>query len=162
MPIPPRWPAASPRAADQTGIGLTLLPVHYAQGGFGAARPVHGQRRFINDIDAFADLHERSRAIVARLPDANLGVAPHSLRAVTPEDLRATIALSPDGPLHIHAAEQVKEVTDCVAWSGRRPVQWLLDEVGLDPRWCLIHATHVDTNETAALAASGAVAGLCP
>ncbi len=149
-------------AAAETGIGLTLLPVHYAQGGFGGAAAVPGQRRFLNDIDRFAALHERSREVIAALPDANLGVAPHSLRAVTPDDLRRVLALSPEGPRHIHAAEQVKEVADCLAWSGRRPVQWLLDEIGLDPRWCLIHATHLDAAETQGLAASGAVAGLCP
>lgn len=149
-------------AASETGIGLTLLPVHYAQGGFGGAPPVPGQRRFLNDIDQFAALHDRSREIIAALPDANLGVAPHSLRAVTPDDLRQVLALSPEGPRHIHAAEQVKEVADCLAWSGRRPVQWLLDEVGLDARWCLIHATHLDEAETLGLATSGAVAGLCP
>jgi formiminoglutamate deiminase len=149
-------------AAAATGIGLTLLPSYYAQGGFGGASPVHGQRRFINNVGGFALLLERSREHVVPVDGARLGVAPHSLRAVTPEDLREVIALAPDGPIHIHAAEQVKEVEDSIAWSGRRPVAWLLDEAGVDERWCLIHATHMKPEETARLAASGAVAGLCP
>lgn len=149
-------------AASTTGIALTLLPVHYAHGGFGGAPAAPGQRRFLNTVDVFAELHARSRAVIAALPDANLGVAPHSLRAVTPEELRDVVGLDPTGPIHIHAAEQVREVSDCVAWSGRRPVQWLLDEMAIDQRWCLVHATHLDPSETHRLAASGAVAGLCP
>lgn len=149
-------------AADRTGIGLTLLPVFYAHAGFGGAAPAHGQRRFINDIDGFAALMDESRRIASALPDAVVGVAPHSLRAVTPEELAAVIPMAGDGPVHIHAAEQVKEVQDCLDWSGARPVQWLLDNAALDRRWCLIHATHLTPDETARMAASGAVAGLCP
>ncbi|MGN6819661.1 MAG: formimidoylglutamate deiminase [Sphingomonas sp.] len=147
-------------AAEQSGIGLTLLPVFYAHADFGGAPPAPGQRRFISDADGFARLVEASRA---KLPgDAMLGIAPHSLRAVTAEELAAILPLAEDGPLHIHAAEQVREVEACVAWSGARPVQWLLDHAEVDARWCLIHSTHVDAGETARLAASGAVAGLCP
>jgi formiminoglutamate deiminase len=149
-------------AADATGIGLTLLPVFYAHATFGGVDPEPHQRRFISDLDLFARIVERCRALVAGLPGANVGVAPHSLRAVTPDELAAVAALMPDGPIHIHAAEQVKEVEDCLAWSGRRPVAWLLENAGVDRRWCLIHATHLDDAETAGLAASGAVAGLCP
>jgi formiminoglutamate deiminase len=147
-------------AADGTGIGLTLLPVFYAHADFGAAPPAPGQRRFISDVDGFARLVEASRA---KLPaDAVLGIAPHSLRAVTPDELAAILPLADGGPLHIHAAEQVREVEACVAWSGARPVEWLLDHAAVDAHWCLIHSTHVDARETARLAASGAVAGLCP
>lgn len=149
-------------AADGTGIGLTLLPVFYAHAGFGGTPPAHGQRRFINDIDGFAKLIDESRRIASALPDAVVGVAPHSLRAVTPEEIAAVIPMAGDGPVHIHAAEQTKEVDDCLAWSGARPVQWLLDNVGLDRRWCLIHATHLTADETTRVAKSGAVAGLCP
>ena len=149
-------------AAEAAGIGLTLLPVYYAQGGFAGAPPSDGQRRFLNDLDRYAALVEASRGAVAGLLGANLGLAPHSLRAVTAEDLAQVIALSEGGPIHIHAAEQVKEVQDCLAATGKRPVQWLLDKVGLDARWCLIHATHLDPDETRRLAASEAVAGLCP
>ena len=149
-------------AAASTGVGLTLLPVFYAHSGFGGAAPTEGQRRFIHDLDGFARLHEASRTACAGLPDAVVGVAPHSLRAVTPQELAAVLRLAPQGPVHIHAAEQVREVEDCLAWSGRRPVEWLLAEAGADARWCLIHATHLTEAETDALAASGAVAGLCP
>jgi len=96
------------------------------------------------------------------LPGTNVGIAPHSLRAVTPDELAAIMPLADAGPVHIHAAEQIKEVEDCIAWSGRRPVEWLLEHAAAGQRWCLIHATHMTTAETTALAASGAVAGLCP
>ncbi|ACG76878.1 formiminoglutamate deiminase [Phenylobacterium zucineum HLK1] len=148
-------------AAQATGIGLTLLPVFYAHANFGGAPPAPGQRRFIHDLDGFARLVEASRAAVAGLSDALVGVAPHSLRAVTPDEL-AVVARLGDGPVHIHAAEQVKEVEDCLAWSGARPVEWLLANAPVDARWCLVHATHMTADETRALAASGAVAGLCP
>lgn len=147
-------------AAAASGIGLTLLPVFYAHADFSGAPPAPGQRRFISDIDGFARLVEASRA---KLPsDAVLGVAPHSLRAVTPEELAAIVPLAEGGPIHIHAAEQVREVEACVAWSEARPVEWLLDNAAVDARWCLIHSTHVDAHEAVRLAASGAVAGLCP
>jgi formiminoglutamate deiminase len=147
-------------AAEVTGIGLTLLPVFYAHADFGGAPPAPGQRRFISDVDGFARLVEASRAKLSA--DVVLGIAPHSLRAVTPDELAAIMPLAEGGPIHIHAAEQVREVEACVAWGGARPVQWLLDNAAIDARWCLIHSTHVDTAETARLAACGAVAGLCP
>ena len=149
-------------AAHETGLGLTLLPVLYAQGGFGGAAPGPRQGRFLNDIDRYARLLEAARAAVAPLDGALVGVAPHSLRAVTPEQLTLAIPLAQGGPAHIHIAEQVKEVEDCLAWSGQRPVAWLLDHAPVDARWCLVHATHMDDDETARLATSGGVAGLCP
>ncbi len=149
-------------AAGQTGIGLTLLPVFYAHGGFGGAAPGVAQARFLNDPDRYARLIGESRAAVAGLPDAVVGIAPHSLRAVTPDELSAILPLAGDGPVHIHIAEQVKEVADCLAWSARRPVEWLLDAMPIDRRWCLVHATHVTDEEANRLAQSGAVAGLCP
>jgi len=157
---PAEMAGAIVEASAATGIGLTLLPVFYAHGNFGGAAPSPGQRRFLCDIDGFALLLDGARAKLAG--DANIGIAPHSLRAVGPEELAALLAMSPTGPVHIHAAEQVKEVEDCVAWSGARPVEWLLDNAGVNERWCLIHSTHVDARETSRLAAVGAVAGLCP
>ncbi len=149
-------------AAAQTGIGLTLLPSLYQQAGF-AAMPAHdGQRRFVCTTDAFARLLELSGAVVRGLPGAVLGVAPHSLRAVAPEALAAGVALAGDGPIHIHVAEQRREVADCLAWSGARPVAWLLDHAPVDARWCLIHATHTTPAELAGIAAREATAGLCP
>ncbi len=147
-------------ASSATGIGLTLLPVFYAHGNFGGASPSPGQRRFLSDIDGFATLLDSARTKL--VGDANIGIAPHSLRAVAPDQLTALLAMSPIGPVHIHAAEQEKEVADCIAWSGARPVAWLLDNAALDARWCLIHSTHLDADEVPRLAASGAVAGLCP
>ena len=147
-------------ASRATGIGLTLLPVFYAHSNFGGRPPNLGQRRFIHDLDSFARLIEACQPLLS--DGDQLGVAPHSLRAVTPDELTALIAMHPQGPIHIHAAEQQKEVTDSLAFSGKRPVEWLLEHVGLDKRWCLIHATHLNDTETDALAASGAVAGLCP
>jgi len=149
-------------AASQTGIGLTLLPVFYAHSGFGGLAPNEGQRRFINDVSQFASLLEKARKAVQGLDQGIVGVAPHSLRAATPEELGEIAAMAPDGPIHIHIAEQVKEVEDCIAWSGARPVEWLLANAPVNQRWCLIHATHMLDSETIAMAKSGAVAGLCP
>ncbi|PYE87925.1 formimidoylglutamate deiminase [Phyllobacterium leguminum] len=149
-------------ASETTGIGLTLLPVFYAHSGFGGAAPIEGQRRFINSTDSFEKLMEGCRAIVDRLEGAELGVAPHSLRAVTLGELAQIVPMAGRGPVHIHVAEQVKEVEDCIAWVRARPVEWLLDNAPVDGRWCLIHATHMTDDETRRMAASGAVAGLCP
>lgn len=149
-------------AAETTGIALTLLPVFYAHGNFGGVPPTPGQRRFVNSLDQYARLVEASSTVVARLPDSRLGVAPHSLRAVSPEELERVVALLPGAAVHIHAAEQLREVEECVAWSGARPVQWLLDHADVNSRWCLVHATHMADTEIARLARSGAVAGFCP
>ena len=149
-------------AARSAGIGLTLLPTFYAHGGFGAAAPEAGQKRFITTLDSFAALVEASRKHAATLPGANLGLAPHSLRAVAPRELAELVAMAGGAPIHIHVAEQMKEVEDCLSATGTRPVAWLLDNVDVDAGWCLIHATHMSSDETARLAATGAVAGLCP
>ncbi|MGO4565968.1 formimidoylglutamate deiminase [Rhizobium sp. 2YAF20] len=149
-------------ASAETGIGLTLLPVLYAHSGFGGTAPIEGQRRFINSRESFEALMAGCRAVTDRLDGAVLGLAPHSLRAVTPEELAFAVELAGDGPIHIHVAEQVKEVEDCLAWSGARPVEWLLDNASVDGRWCLIHATHMTDDETRRMALSNAVAGLCP
>ena len=150
-------------AAAATGIGLTLLPVLYSYGGFGGQPATPGQQRFVNTFEQFIGLREASAKAIETLPGALIGMAPHSLRAITPEDLKlAAEAFGRDGPIHIHIAEQEKEVAGCLAWSGRRPVEWLLDTGLVDDRWCLIHATHMTASETQRVAASGAVAGLCP
>jgi formiminoglutamate deiminase len=149
-------------AAAETGIGLTLLPVFYAHSGFGGQAPADGQRRFINDRDSFDRLLESCRRATRPLDGSIVGVAPHSRRAVTPDELAVVASLLPDAPVHIHVAEQVLEVEDCIAWSGARPVEWLLDNAAIDQRWCLIHATHMSGEEARCLGQSGAVAGLCP
>ncbi len=159
---PATMSAAIIEAARESGIALTHLPVFYAHSGFGGAEPTQGQRRFPHDLDGFARLLDALRPLLASLPDGVLGVAPHSLRAVTPDELSALLAMAPQGPVHIHIAEQIREVEDCLAWSGQRPVAWLLDHAPVDARWCLVHATHMTEAECGRLARSGAVAGLCP
>lgn len=150
------------RSAETAGIGLTHLPVFYAHAGFGGLAPNAGQRPFIHSVDSFLALLDRLAPACATA-DVRLGLAIHSLRAATPDEMRAVMsAEETGGPIHIHVAEQEREVEDCLAWSGRRPVSYLLDEFALDERWCAIHATHMTTEETARLAKSGAVAGLCP
>ena len=150
-------------AAAHVGIGVTLLPVLYAAGGFGGQPPGRGQRRFINGVDEFLTLVASLGQACAGDPQRHIGIAPHSLRAVPPETLAAVLdGFDRHAPVHIHIAEQVKEVEECVAWSGARPVEWLLSNAEIGERWCLVHATHMTPAETDALAASGAVAGLCP
>ena len=149
-------------AAAQTGIGLTLLPVHYQFGGCDGRPLGPGQVRFGTDPDGFAALWQASGAALRGLPaDTLLGVAPHSLRAVSPQGLAQVAALG-DGPIHMHLAEQRAEVAEVLAARGARPVEWLLDHAAVDPRWCLIHCTQMHPIETRQLAATGAVAGLCP
>jgi formimidoylglutamate deiminase len=153
-------------AQQSSGIGLTHLPVLYMAGGFGGVPPEAGQRRFVHDPDRFAELLEGLAPRFAANPDLRLGLAPHSLRAVPDQALRDVVALAdridPAAPIHIHVAEQVKEVRDCLEWCGARPVHHLFDTAPVGPRWCVIHATHMNEAETAMLARSGAVAGLCP
>ncbi|HEV7308914.1 formimidoylglutamate deiminase [Ensifer sp.] len=149
-------------AARTTGIGLTHLPVFYAHANFGGVDPNPGQRPFLHDPDRFLALLQRLEPL-CREQGHTLGYAIHSLRAATPEEMRTILDAAPvAGPIHIHVAEQTKEVEDSLAWSGRRPVEWLLDEMPVDQRWCAIHATHLTESERQRLARSGAVAGLCP
>ena len=153
------------RAAQRAGIAITLLPVLYQTSGFGAKPPRADQARFIRSTDNMLSLLERL-APAAQAQGAVLGLAPHSLRAVPPDSLTAAVqgltALNPQAPLHIHIAEQTQEVDDCIAWSGQRPVQWLLNHAPVDERWCLVHATHMTADEYAGAARTGAVAGICP
>ncbi|NIA68964.1 formimidoylglutamate deiminase [Pelagibius litoralis] len=153
-------------AAKATGIGITQLPVLYGYGGFGAQQAGEGQRRFLNNPNRLLGIVEALKISHEGDPQIRVGLAPHSLRAVTLETLDEAVtgltALDPGAPIHLHIAEQVKEVEDCLAWSGRRPVEWLLENRPPDRRWCLVHATHMSAAETKGLAASGAVVGLCP
>ncbi len=150
-------------AAAETGIGLTHLPVFYRYGGAGRQPLTAGQARFGCDPARFAALVDAARAGARALPaDTVLGLAPHSLRAVAPEDLDEILPLARGGPVHIHLAEQPREVEEIAGWLGARPVEWLLGNAPVDARWCAIHATHMTAAESAGLARSGAVAGLCP
>ncbi len=150
-------------AALDTGIGLTHLPVLYSYGGAGRQALNAGQLRFGNDVTRFQTLVQRVGAGLRALPDdMRLGIAPHSLRATSPDDLSALLSSHTEGPVHIHAAEQQKEVADITDWLGQRPIEWLLSTQPVGPDWCVIHATHMTEGETIGLARSGAVAGLCP
>lgn len=149
-------------AAKEAGIGLTLLPVLYMTGGFDGRPLNERQQRFRHDVGGFVSLLER----LAPMQDDmfSLGIALHSLRAVPEDAMRALLAtgISRELPVHIHIAEQIGEVQDCLAVRGARPVEWLLDHADVDARWTLVHATHLTPHETDRVAKSGAVAGLCP
>ena len=150
-------------AASTTGIGLTHLPVLYTYGGADRLALTEGQLRFGNDVNDYLKLLEAARSGLGDLPpDARCAIAPHSLRATAPDDLQKLLQDQPAGPVHIHIAEQPKEVADISAWLGARPVEWLLDNADVNESWCLIHATHMTEDETRRTATTGAVAGLCP
>ena len=149
------------RAASDVGIGFTAVPVLYRYAGFGAEPAGPGQLRFVNDADEFLEIFS---AVAASLGSNQIvGMAPHSLRAVDAALLQYVLGAVPAGiPIHLHIAEQIREVDDCVAWSGMRPVEWLFRHFEPNEHWCLIHATHVTPEEVVQLARSGAVVGLCP
>ena len=149
-------------AAAVTGIGLTLLPVFYAHGGFGGVAPSARQQRFINDPEGFARIVEAAQRAVQPLIGARVGIAPHSLRAVTPAELTEITRAAGSAPMHIHIAEQQREVDECLAWCGQRPIEWLLAHQAVDERWCLVHATHATAAELAGICERRALVGLCP
>jgi len=153
-------------AARDVGLHLTHLPVLYGSSGFGGMPLSEEQARFGHDIDHYCSLWDQLDKITKNNPRQNLGAAFHSLRAVSPEDMVRAVhhvrCQNPEAPLHIHIAEQMKEVEDCLEWSGQRPVEWLLNHQLLNENWCLIHATHMTAQETKAVALSGAVVGICP
>ena len=150
-------------AAQKAGIGLTHLPVFYMQSGLNGNSLAEGQLRFGNERSGFLQLLENSQTALKNAPeDYLLGIAPHSLRAVSPESLKEIVETRTSGPVHIHIAEQLKEVEEVLENYGARPVEWLLQNESVDSRWCLIHATHMIPEETQNVAKSGAVVGLCP
>jgi len=163
---PAEMSLAISRAAADAGLDLTLLPVLYQAAGFGGQPLSPEQARFGHSAAQYCQLLDLLHDSFQDDPTRRLGVAFHSLRAVPPESFDPVIrhldSLSPDAPIHIHIAEQTKEVEDCRQWSGQRPVEWLLAHQALNERWCLVHATHLTENETSTLAQSGAVAGICP
>ncbi len=153
------------RAARRAGIGITLLPVLYQCAGFGEVPSLPEQRRFLRSTESLLGLIDRLRSAPGS-PGERIGFAAHSLRAVPAQSLQAALAgldaIDSGAPIHIHIAEQQREVAECIAWSGQRPVAWLLDHANVDGRWCLVHATHLSTQEALAAARTNAVAGLCP
>lgn len=153
-------------AAKESGIGLTMLPVLYQYSGFGEQAPTVGQKRFINTVSQFNDLVSDCHKLSKSYRNTNVGIAPHSLRAVDKSSLQAAVKhvrnLDKNAPIHIHISEQQKEVDDCLAYYGKRPVQWLLDNIEVDEHWCFIHATHIDDNECEEMVAKKVIAGICP
>ena len=149
-------------AAREAGIALTLLPVLYISGGFDGRALTARQRRFGHTVDSYLRLLETLRR--HQSDDLRVGIALHSLRAVPEHAMREVLASddAKEALIHIHIAEQIGEVQDCLALRGARPVEWLFDHADVDARWCLVHATHLTAAETTQLARSGAVAGLCP
>ncbi|MEO3385561.1 formimidoylglutamate deiminase [Mesorhizobium sp. CAU 1741] len=155
--------ARTAAAAQKTGIGLTLLPVLYRYGGCDRRELKPGQVRFGNTQERFVRLVEGAQDALRMLPpDTRMGIAPHSLRAVQPDDLDFCRELAAGRPIHMHLAEQVEEVREVESMLGARPVTWLLDNANVDEKWCLIHCTQMLPEETERLARTGAVAGLCP
>ena len=163
---PARMTVAILEAARHTGIGVTLLPTLYVRRGFDAESTTEAQRRFVNSLESWLAIVEETGRACADDANARVGLAFHSLRAVPPDVLReamvAADAIDPAAPRHIHAAEQAEEVRACQAATGQRPIAWLLEKLPVDERWCVVHATHMDDDELAALARCGAVTGLCP
>ncbi len=150
-------------AAERAGIGITLLPTLYHYGGFGGQAANGGQRRFVNTADRFLEIYETLNKVCGANGLRRLGISPHSLRAVTPELLAAVLnGIEKTSRVHIHVAEQAREVDECLAWCGKRSVELLLEKFDVSGRWCAIHATHMTKEETSGLAKSGVVAGLCP
>jgi formimidoylglutamate deiminase len=152
-------------AAHDSGIHLTLLPVYYETSTFGGKPATEGQKRFIHTLDGYCALIKSLQAM--QNDGVNLGIAPHSLRAVSDSSLKALLETLPSlgmagCPIHIHISEQTKEVDECINWSGKRPVAWLCDNADIGDNWCLIHSTHANDTELAAIAQSNAVVGLCP
>jgi len=153
-------------ASQQSGIGLTLLPVLYRFSGFGPLAAHDGQKRFTNSVEQFNQLVSDCFSLSEGYTNTNVGIAPHSLRAVDKSSLHQAVQhirnLDNKAPIHIHIAEQQKEVDDCIAHYGQRPVEWLLNNAELDEQWCLIHATHINEEERKGIVASKAIAGICP
>jgi formimidoylglutamate deiminase len=150
-------------AAYSAGINITLIPVFYQKGGFGLS-PQERQRRFIsNTADEYFKLLEASAAVIKNQSHARLGFSVHSLRAVDFEDIKTTFQEGPkELPFHLHVAEQRKEVSDCLAYCAKRPMQWLLENLPVNERFNLVHSTHLDDTELTQLAKSGANVVLCP
>ncbi len=149
-------------AAEQVGSGLTLLPVWYRYGGFGNKPPGQQQLPFILNSQGYADLVGQLDALADQRDLLEVGLAPHSLRAVAAEELADLLKDFPNRLVHIHIAEQPAEVEDCLKHHGCRPVTLLGRHIELDARWCLIHATHVDQSELSAITEAGSIVGLCP
>jgi formimidoylglutamate deiminase len=142
---------AAAEAAGEAGIELTLLLTAYARG---------GSARFRQDsIGDYLDQVESLRAEGLRV-----GCAPHSVRACLRDWFEeiGRYAAGAELPLHVHADEQPREVEECLAEHGLRPIELLAETGCLGPRTTVVHATHADDRELDLLAAAGARVCLCP
>ncbi len=162
QPDPLRMSEALIEAALETGIRLTLLPVLYQQSDFNYAPPNAGQKHFYLSLNDYLALVEKLESLTKDYPQIKIGIAPHSLRAVSPEVMHELFTTLPNAVRHMHIAEQEKEVHDCLKAYGARPIEWLLEHFDVNNNWSLIHCTHMTASELKALAATTAVAGLCP
>ncbi len=161
--IPAEMSLRTLAASREAGIGVTLLPVLYRYSGFGDQPPEDGQRRFVNNLDTFMNIYRSLEEVTRTDPDRHTGIAPHSLRAADAQSIYEVVGgADSNAPIHIHIAEQEKEVVDCIDFSGKRPLEYLYDTVEVDARWSLIHATHMKPDEVYTAASSGVTAGLCP
>ena len=152
------------RAAQRSGIGLTLLPTLYMRAGFDATGLREQQQRFASSPPSIEALLDTLAQACSDLPNVNLGVAIHSLRAADVQAIQSLAALADARqlPIHIHIAEQEQEVHDCLTHTGMRPMEWLLHKLPLHARWNLVHATHATDAELRGVADSGAHIVLCP
>lgn len=154
------------QAANDVGISLSHLPVLYTYAGFDKKTPTQEQERFIHSTDDYIELVNQLNSRYSKQSNFKLGIAPHSLRAVSEDQLQQIVpfvrTLDSHAPIHIHIAEQLKEVNDCLAFYGARPVDWLFNHYQIDQHWCLVHATHLINTEIKEIAESGAVVGICP
>jgi formimidoylglutamate deiminase len=154
--------SAIQHAAQVSGIRMTYVPVLYERAGFASDGVDDRQKSFAHTFDEFEQHYERVSSQASEV--VNVAIGAHSLRAVGEDSLRkiSAIASRDNVPLHLHIAEQQREVDECMSATGRRPVRWLLENFDVDRHWCLVHATHLDAEEVDALARSGAVVCLCP
>jgi formimidoylglutamate deiminase len=154
------------QAAFSTGIAITHLPVLYTYAGFSEQAPSDAQARFIHQTEDYLNLIQSLNQTYSGKDRFKLGIAPHSLRAVSDTQLNEVIPfirqMDKKAPIHIHIAEQMQEVNDCIKHYQQRPIEWLLNNFTMDENWCLIHATHLTTSEIEKTAKSGAVVGICP
>jgi formimidoylglutamate deiminase len=154
------------RAAESAGMAISLMPVLYCQGGFGGAPLNPAQERFRSDPDFLSEIRDTVLGEYSQPTFNRTGLAIHSLRAAGEDRIAEALRHAESGdsatPVHIHISEQVREVTECYDWSGKTPIEWLFDHFRVGANWCLVHATNVTRGEIDRIAASGAIAGLCP
>ncbi len=151
-------------AAKKTGINITLIPIFYQKGGFGKEPSKHQKRFISSSVEEYIQLLEASEIACASYKGARLGIGIHSLRGVEGEAIKEIANYNKEKklPFHIHISEQLKEVEECIAFYGKRPVEWLLDNMEVDENFHLVHATHLTEDEVKRLAQTKSNVVLCP